>query len=381
MFRMVTKIIKWVSIPVLLIASLFAFCAASYEPLVDLAICLGAIIFVQRAIRLREYFWAAGFLAIVVVFTPLSLALKICLLMGFTCIATFANLLAAFRTQPAPARMLTGDAEAEIQMKKLLRLSRSSREIRAVAILALFMAIPVAGIAQISVTATAPDSVAAITPTPVAAITPTPVAAITPTPATGIAPTSTTAIAPTPITGIAPTSVIEIAPLDWQGKLEFHAKATYGPWAIASFAAYAGFLQAINSPTEWGQGGEAYGKRFASTLAWSGIHSTLAFGLDSALHQDPRYYRSRSTGFWRRSGHALRGTILTRTDTGGETLSTWRIGSSYGAAFLSDLWYPARLDTFRHGFVTGSLGLGFGLVSNLGAEFWPDIKSKLFHRK
>jgi len=86
-------------------------------------------------------------------------------------------------------------------------------------------------------------------------------------------------------------------------------------------------------------------------------------------------------GFWRRSGHALRGTILTRTDAGGETLSTWRIGSAYGAAFLSDLWYPARLDTARQGFVDGSLGLGFGLASNLGAEFWPDIKSKLFHRK
>ena len=103
MLQMVAKVIKWVSIPILLIASLFAFCAASYEPLVDLAICLGAIIFVQRAIRLREYSWAAGFLAIGVVFTPLSLAVKVFLLMGFTCIAIFANLLAAFRTQPAPA--------------------------------------------------------------------------------------------------------------------------------------------------------------------------------------------------------------------------------------------------------------------------------------
>ena len=189
-----------------------------------------------------------------------------------------------------------------------------------------------------------------------------------------------TEIFPTPVSGFAQTSAKGIAPLDWQGKLRFHAEATYGPWAIAGFAAYAGFLQEINSPKEWGQGGGAYGKRFASTLAWSGIHSTLAFGLDSTLHQDPRYFRSRSTGFWRRSAHALRGTILTRTDAGGETLSTWRIGSAYGAAFLSDLWYPARLDTARQGFIDGSVSLGFGLASNLGAEFWPDIKSKLFHR-
>jgi hypothetical protein len=45
------------------------------------------------------------------------------------------------------------------------------------------------------------------------------------------------------------------------------------------------------------------------------------------------------------------------------------------------LWYPARLDTAGQGFLDGSVTLGFGFVSNLGVEFWPDIKSKLFHRK
>src|ERR1019366_636555 len=99
-------------------------------------------------------------------------------------------------------------------MKTLLTLPRSSREIRAVLIFALSMAIPVAGIAQISVT--------------------------------GIAPTAVTEIASAPVTGN--------VPLDWQAKLHFHAEATYGPWAVASFAAYAGLLQEINSPKEWGQG-------------------------------------------------------------------------------------------------------------------------------
>ncbi len=170
-------------------------------------------------------------------------------------------------------------------------------------------------------------------------------------------------------------------PLDWQGKLAFHAQSTYEPLALAGFAAYAGFLQEINSPTEWGQGAGAYGKRFGSTLAWSGIHSTLAFGLDTALHQDPRYFRSLRTGFWRRSAHALRGTILTRTDSGSETVSTWRIGSAYGAAFLSNTWYPARLDTVRYGFETGSASLAFGFAGNLAAEFWPDVKRKVFRGK
>jgi hypothetical protein len=171
-------------------------------------------------------------------------------------------------------------------------------------------------------------------------------------------------------------------PFSVNNKLRFHVDAAFGPEALAGAAIYAGVLEAASFPREWGQGVKGYGKEFGSTVAASGIHSALAFGLDSALHQDPRYFRAGAGGgFWRRSGHALRGTLLTRTDSGGETLSTWRIGSAYGAAFLSNQWYPDRVNTVRLGFVQGSTTLGFGLVSNLAAEFWPDFKRKVLHKK
>ncbi len=57
---------------------------------------------VQRAIWLREYFWACGFVSIALVFSPLLLVVKIFLLMGLTCLAVFLALLAAFRRQPLP---------------------------------------------------------------------------------------------------------------------------------------------------------------------------------------------------------------------------------------------------------------------------------------
>jgi hypothetical protein len=170
-------------------------------------------------------------------------------------------------------------------------------------------------------------------------------------------------------------------PLTWKGKLHFHAKATYGPIALVGLGAYAGFLQLTNSPREWGQGASGYGKRLGSTAGAAGIHGVLAFGLDTALHQDPRYYRSGDSGFWRRTGHAIRGTILTRTDSGGETFSTWRVGSAFGEEFLSNLWYPKRLDTPGLGFEQGAIRLGFDLLGNLGSEFWPDIKRDVFRRK
>jgi hypothetical protein len=170
-------------------------------------------------------------------------------------------------------------------------------------------------------------------------------------------------------------------PLDVMSKLNFHAQSVGSPVSLAETAAYAGILQGLGTPEEWGQGVDAYGKRLASALGGSAIHGALAFGLDSALHQDPRYFRSLRTGFWPRTAHAFRGTILTRTDSGGETLSTWRLGSDYGAAFLSNEWYPDRLNTVRLGALQGSLHLGLDFFSNMSVEFWPDVRRKILRRK
>lgn len=179
-----------------------------------------------------------------------------------------------------------------------------------------------------------------------------------------------------PLTGLAQS----FETMDVNDKLDYHIKQSVGPLAIVGDVAYAGILQEIDTPTEWGQGWSPYGRRLASTAACSGIHSAMAFGLDSALHEDPRYFRSVAGGFWRRTGHAFRGVILTHTDHGTETFSLWRFGSAYGAAYVSNQWYPGRLNTVALGFAQGSLQLGFDLVRNLASEFGPDIKRMVFRR-
>ena len=100
---MTTKIIKWASLPVLLIGSIFSGSAARYELLLDFVVCLGALIVIERSIRARKFFWAAGFVAVVIVFSPLMLVVKIFALMGLTCIGTFVTVLAAWKTEPLPA--------------------------------------------------------------------------------------------------------------------------------------------------------------------------------------------------------------------------------------------------------------------------------------
>jgi len=73
-----------------------------YEFLVNSLICLTAVLFsVQWAVRSGEYFWAAAFVGIAVLFSPLLLVVKIFLLLGLSCVVTLAALVAAFQTQPA----------------------------------------------------------------------------------------------------------------------------------------------------------------------------------------------------------------------------------------------------------------------------------------
>jgi len=96
---MITKIIK---IAALLIASITLPCVASYEPVV-VSICVGAIVFMQWPTRFKQYFWAAGLVAIAIVVSPVSLAFKMFLITGFTSIAAYITLLAALPARPATA--------------------------------------------------------------------------------------------------------------------------------------------------------------------------------------------------------------------------------------------------------------------------------------
>src|SRR6185295_2483553 len=62
-----------------------------------------------------------------------------------------------------------------------------------------------------------------------------------------------------------------------------YVKSTIGPFRLARTAASAGIQQWRDSPEEWGQGAQGYGKRFASGMGQNAIHQTVEYGLDSAM--------------------------------------------------------------------------------------------------
>src|ERR1019366_6582265 len=52
----------------------------------------------------------------------------------------------------------------------------------------------------------------------------------------------------------------------------------------------------------------------------------------------------------------------------------------WGAAYLSNVWYPDRLNTFSSGLEQGAATIGLDLLGNIGSEFWPDLKHRIFRR-
>jgi hypothetical protein len=169
--------------------------------------------------------------------------------------------------------------------------------------------------------------------------------------------------------------------LSVKGKLRFHAEQTASPGFVVEMAAYAGVLHWMDTPREWGLGGAAYGKRVASAAGATAVRNVFAFALDSTLHEDPRYRRSGHGNFLTRMGHAARETFVTRTDGGRTRFATWRFGSAVGAAYLSNVWYPDRLNTFASGMEQGAATIGLDLLGNVASEFWPDVRHRVFRRR
>ena len=100
MSQTLLQIIKWCTIPVLVVTAMFSYFAGRYEPLVDILACLGAMIFIQRAVWRKEYLWAGGLVAIVAAFSPFPLAEKLFLVMAIICVESCVLLAGALRRRP-----------------------------------------------------------------------------------------------------------------------------------------------------------------------------------------------------------------------------------------------------------------------------------------
>jgi len=153
-------------------------------------------------------------------------------------------------------------------------------------------------------------------------------------------------------------------------KLRNYAFDAFGPYPIVGAGLAAGIHQAYNSPPEWQQSVEGYGKRFGSDFGIAAITTTTRYGLSEAFHEDAMYYRCECKGVFPRLRHAVISTLTARRgDDGHRVFSIPALVAPYAGSMTAVYaWYPGRYD-YKDGFRMGNYSLLWYVGGNIALEF------------
>ena len=167
-----------------------------------------------------------------------------------------------------------------------------------------------------------------------------------------------------------PQPALTYSPPSAKTKFTNYLFDAFGPYPIVGAAIAAGINQADNAPPEWGQGAEAYGKRFGSNFGILAISTSTRYGLAAAFREDTLYYRCECKGFFSRLDHALISTLTARRGEDGHRVFSFPdLVAPYAGTLVGVYsWYPDRyngMDAFR----LGNYSLIGYAAENVGLEF------------
>jgi hypothetical protein len=153
-------------------------------------------------------------------------------------------------------------------------------------------------------------------------------------------------------------------------KLRNYFFDTFGPYPIVGAALAGGFNQADNTPPEWKQGAEGYGKRVASDFAIAGVSTTTRYALAQVFKEDTLYYRCECKGVFPRLGHALISTFTSRRGADGRRMFSFPalVAPYAGTMTAVYAWYPGRYNA-SDGFRMGNYSLLGYAGGNIALEF------------
>ena len=143
-----------------------------------------------------------------------------------------------------------------------------------------------------------------------------------------------------------------------------------GPYPIFAAGFAAGVNQWSNTPPEWHQGAEGYGKRFGSDFGIALTSTTTRYALSEAFKEDTLYYRCECRGVFPRLRHATLTTLTARRGKDGHRVfSVPALIAPYAGSITAVYgWYPDRYgakDAFRMGnysllaYVGGNIAMEF----------------------
>jgi hypothetical protein len=146
--------------------------------------------------------------------------------------------------------------------------------------------------------------------------------------------------------------------------------------------ALAGISQVSNSVPEFHQGAAGYARYYWHTFAdQTDENYMVEFVFPTVLHQDGRYYTLGHGGFAKRLAYSFSRVLITRTDSGSETINASEILGAGAASGISNLYYPEQERTWTKTGQRWLMNVSLDGATFVLREFWPDINSALSHKK
>ncbi len=176
------------------------------------------------------------------------------------------------------------------------------------------------------------------------------------------------------VLGIAPNFYVsyipDAAPLNTRQKFDLAWKSTIDPMTFLGVGILAGFEQAANDFSGYGQGAQGYAKRFGAGYADTFIGTFMDSAIFPALFkQDPRYFYQGTGATKSRLVHALSNAVIRKSDNGQWQPNYSGILGSFVASGISYIYYPPS-DRGGELLVENSLtSIGGGAVAGVFQEF------------
>jgi hypothetical protein len=172
-------------------------------------------------------------------------------------------------------------------------------------------------------------------------------------------------------------------PLTAHDKVVLGLKDSYSPFSFLGIIFSAGYSHLVNGQPNYGTDKGAFGERLGATAirdTSEGIFTDAIFA--PMLHEDPRYYVEGSQyNFFHRVLYAATRPIITRTDSGRESLNGALLLGYASASALSYTYYPSINQNFKDTVATFGGGLGGAAIGDIVSEFSDEVLVKLHLKK
>lgn len=169
-------------------------------------------------------------------------------------------------------------------------------------------------------------------------------------------------------------------PVTSKQRLDWWTVSTLGPTAMGGGVISSSYGTLTNSPVEYGPTWKGFGKRYGIRTIGLATSNAMEVGLGALWGEDPRYVRVGGGSFSGRMKQVVKMTFTAKFTDGSLRPAYARYAAISGSNFLSNTW---RADSEADA-GDAAIRVGFGFLAemtgNAFAEFWPDVRRRLFHR-